>query len=123
MIGKEDLKHPYIFEMTLAEVREHFSKTQNYQDSLLIGDEVQIPTLNEVFDALERKVVINIEVKTPEKPEIHAKYDIERLVRILHSNLTEDVNVSYPGLDVMKAHNHCFISSFDHEFLRMYERV
>ena len=78
--GEEDAETIYIFDLTLEEARNHFSKTKNYKDTLsylklnfqelqkfnpIFEKDINLPTLDEVFELLDRKVLINIEVKTP----------------------------------------------------------
>ena len=49
--------------------------------------QVRVPTLDEVFEVLDRKVLINIEVKTPKTVALRPNYDYNRLIRVLHENL------------------------------------
>jgi hypothetical protein len=77
IIGQEESEQIFIFDLTLQEARDHFSQTQNYKDSLKLqrseellqfgadAQDVNLPTLDQVFALFEREVLVNIEVKTP----------------------------------------------------------
>ena len=85
-----------IFDLTLAEARNHFSQTPEYlrsfdftPEALFTSDNTlfQIPTLDQVVAVLDRQVLINIEIKTPREDSLKPTYDSVRLVDILHSKL------------------------------------
>ena len=40
-----------------------------------VRSEINIPTSDQVFDTLDREVLINIEVKTPKDLSVRPKYD------------------------------------------------
>lgn len=88
----EDTKRLYVYDLTLAEIREHFANTSNYQNCLQEGKVsytsdnslYQIATLGEVFDIMDRQVTVNIECKTPRDPVVRPNYNVDRLVRVLN---------------------------------------
>jgi hypothetical protein len=59
IIGQEEAANVYIFDLTLAEARDHFSQTAGYQKGLSLMStlsdycqseaDVSIPTLDDVF--------------------------------------------------------------------------
>ena len=85
IIGQELAPTVYIFDLTLDEARDHFSKTKVYQQNLesmsslpdycSSESDVSIPTLDDVFRLFERQVLVNVEVKTPINSEIHKRYN------------------------------------------------
>ena len=85
IIGQEEAPIIYIFDLTLEEARDHFSKTAVFKQNLsllsTLSDycqteaDVSIPTLDDVFRLFERQVLVNVEVKTPVNEEIHKRYD------------------------------------------------
>jgi hypothetical protein len=62
----------YIFDLTLEQNRK-------------LETEFVLPTLREVFQLLQRKVCINIEVKVPYDASVRAKYDWLRAIQTLNS--------------------------------------
>lgn len=56
----------------------------------------------------QRHVLVNIEVKTPKNVARRPLYDSARLVRVLQEVLRPEVDFT-------------FISSFDHEWIRLYQ--
>ena len=91
--GEDENTTPiYVYDLTLAEVQEHFRETKYFTGGLKIEgvqseDDIRIPLLQEVFDILDRQVLINIEVKTPKTVELRPNYDSDRLIRHLHEAL------------------------------------
>ena len=70
----------------------------------------EIPTLDDVFDLIDRELVINIEVKIPRDPKIQAKYKTNLLISVLRDKILE-----YGEQNV-------FVSSFDHEWLKNFQK-
>ena len=91
--GEDENTPPtYVYDLTYAEVLEHFRETKYFIEGMKLPGiteekEVRIPTLDEVFEALDRRVIINIEVKTPKTVELRPTYDTNRLIKVLHDNL------------------------------------
>lgn len=97
--GQEDQDTVFIFDLTLQEARDHFVQTKNFKNSLkyLKSEEllqfnpqiedINLPTLDEVFYLFGREVLINIEVKTPRDPANRPMYNSDKLIEILHPKL------------------------------------
>ena len=101
----------YIYDYTLADLREEYSKTDEFKKNQeQFGANVQIPTLKEVFDLFERQVLVNVEIKAPKTEALRPKYDTNRLITNL-DKLLQDENLTQLSL----------ISSFDHDLLQKYQ--
>lgn len=87
----EDAPKKYVYDLTLQEVREHFSKTKEYKDSFAIvgrdfvldDPELQIPTLDSIFELFDRQSTVNVEAKCPKDPARRPNYNAKRLIEIL----------------------------------------
>ena len=89
----------YIFDLTLEQNRK-------------LETEFVLPTLREVFQLLQRKVCINIEVKVPYDASVRAKYDWLRAIQALNSLINS-----------FALNQHSFVSSFNWDALREMERI
>ena len=66
---------------------------------------------------LDREVLINIEVKTPENLALREKYNRSLLTKVLHSKFRDGFEGDLAPEPISE---YCFISSFDHKFLDDY---
>lgn len=69
-----------------------------------------LPTLREVFDLLNKKVFINIEIKVPDDETDRQRYDWVKAVRVIHQLVQE-----------YQLKDYCFVSSFDYAALKEME--
>lgn len=123
----EDSKPTPIYTLTLDEVRQRFSQTKEYKECFEItGEEYtsnckhfQVPTLDQVVELLDRKVAINIEVKTPRDDALKPNYNIDRLIRVMHEKLQNNFNSNHPE----HIREYCFVSSFDFIFIERFRKL
>lgn len=106
IIGQEDADTIFIFDLTLQEARDHFIQTKNYRDSLkyITSEEllqfdpkvtdINLPTLDEVFDLFGREVLVNVEVKTPRSESRRPMYRSNKLIEVLHGKFEESFNTN-----------------------------
>jgi len=130
IIGQEESEQIFIFDLTLQEARDHFSKTQNYKDSLKLQrseellqfgadiQDVNLPTLDQVFALFEREVLVNIEVKTPSDPTNRPQYNSDKLIETMHEALQNKFNTNMFDKPAVE---YSFISSFDHDWIQRYQ--
>lgn len=71
-----------------------------------MGQGERIPTLRDVIALIDKRMLINIEVKTPFSAEVKQRYDYKKAVRKIHSLIVE-----------ADAINNCCVSSFDEDAL------
>jgi len=78
---------------------------------------IQIPTLDEVVCLVNRRLLINIEVKAPADEEYRNCYDIPRKIEILYRKIKSGFDFDRCSLPIS---GFCYLSSFDHRFLADY---
>lgn len=66
----------YVFECSLAENRK-------------LEKEHELPTLRQVFELVDKKCFLNIEIKVPYEQAIRDKYDWKRAVSTVHNLIKE----------------------------------
>jgi len=74
----------YIFDHTYEEIQNCHKATPSFLKSSR-NDDCLIPQLHEIFDLVkESKVCMNIEIKTPDIPEIKKRYRAEYSIKMVH---------------------------------------
>jgi len=87
----------YIFDHTLTDNRAYETR-------------FTMPTLCEVFKLVDKKLIVNIEIKVPNCPELKARYNWQGAAKAV-------VDL----VDSMQLQEHVFTSSFDYEALKEVE--
>lgn len=110
----------YIFDHTYEEIQNCHKATPSFLKSSQ-NDDCLIPQLHEIFDLVKiaqqgqrtkSKVCMNIEIKTPDIPEIKKRYRSEYSIKMVH-----DLILAYDLAE------YSIIQSFNHETLKYFESV
>jgi len=77
-----------------------------------MGDGYRVPTLAEVFNLINKQIMVNIEVKAPHNDDVKGKYDYKLCIRKVFDLIISN-----------NAMSHYVISSFDPDVLLELDRL
>lgn len=96
----------------LPQIEYIFEKSYEEMQGYDVGDGYRVPTLAQVFDLIDKRMLLNIEVKAPHEDEVKAKYDIKLCISKVYELIRN-----------YDAFNHYMVSSFDSDVLSELEAL
>ncbi|CDW84767.1 glycerophosphoryl diester phosphodiesterase [Stylonychia lemnae] len=96
----------------LPQIEYIFEKSYEEMQGYDVGDGYRVPTLAQVFDLINKQMLVNIEVKAPHEDEVKAKYDFKKCISQV-----------YELIKNYDAFTHYTVSSFDGDILSELEAL